>query len=223
MSTASQRTKVSILSWRSSKLKRRVSSTLAGEALAFSQAMAEVEWLQLMIRDVLHGDVHREDWRKSIVPFVSVLREECQLKESLEQCSITDAKSLFDAVSNENSNSKQDRRTAIELAIILEGLRKSGSSVRWSPHPRMIADVLTKDNMAKSNGALEELLRTSKLALWDESEELELRQSDPSKKLRSKKAAERMRASSQQLLSFSSLVNLNFGELLHVFHQACFS
>jgi len=172
---------------------------------------------------MLHGDVHREDWRKSIAPFVTVLREECQLKERLEQCSVTDAKSLFDAVSNENSSSKKDRRTAIELAIILENLRRSKSSVRWSPHPRMVADVLTKDNIAKSNGALEELLRTSRLALWDESEELQLRQSDPSKKLRSRKAAERMRASSQQLLSFSCLVNLNFGELMSIFHQVCFT
>ena len=50
MPSASHRTKVPILSWRSSKLKRRVSLTLAGEALAFSQAMAGVEWLQLMVR-----------------------------------------------------------------------------------------------------------------------------------------------------------------------------
>ena len=34
--SASQRAKVSILSWRSAKLKRRISSTLVGEALAFS-------------------------------------------------------------------------------------------------------------------------------------------------------------------------------------------
>jgi len=50
MPSASHRTKVPFLPWRSSKLKRRVSSTLAGEALAFSQAMAGVEWLQLMVR-----------------------------------------------------------------------------------------------------------------------------------------------------------------------------
>ena len=79
--SASRPIKVSILSWRSAKLKRRVSSTLAGEALAFNQALAEVEWIQLMIRDVLHGDVHKEDWKKSILPFITVLRSECELNQ----------------------------------------------------------------------------------------------------------------------------------------------
>ena len=163
MPSASQKIKVSILSWRSSKLKRRVSSTLASEALACNQALAEMEWIQLVIRDIIYGDVHREDWKKSIVPFVTVLKEECELKCRLQQCQVTDAKSLFDAVTKESSNSRQDRRTAVELAIILESLRNSGSVVRWSPHPRMIADVLTKDNISKSNGALEEVIRTAKL------------------------------------------------------------
>ena len=129
--SASQRAKVSILSWRSAKLKRRVSSILAGEALAFSQALAEVEWLQLIIRDVLYGDVHKEDRRKSIVPFVAVLKDDCCLRSRLE-CLITDAKSLYDAILKESITSRQDRRTAIEIAIILDALRKSKSVVRWA-------------------------------------------------------------------------------------------
>ena len=220
--SASQKTKVSILSWRSSKLKRRVSSTLAGEALSFSQALAEVEWLQLMIRDILHGDVHREDWRKSIVPFVAVLREECEPKCRLQQCHVTDAKSLFDAISKDSVGSRQDRRTAVEIAIILDALRKSRSTVRWAPHPKMIADVLTKDNIAKSNGALEEVLRTSKFSLWEEEDELLKRKENPSFKLRSKKASERTRQEGNYLLSVSSLANKNLGELISLFHQSCF-
>ena len=72
--SASQKTKVSILTWRSSKLKRRVSSTLASEALAFSQALGELEWIQIMFRDVLFGDVNRSDWTTSLFPFVGVLK-----------------------------------------------------------------------------------------------------------------------------------------------------
>ena len=223
MPSASQKTKVSVLSWRSSKLKRRVSSTLAGEALSFSQALSEVEWIQLMIRDVLHGDVHREDWRKSIVPFVAVLKEDCQLKTRLDQCCVTDAKSLFDAITKESTGSRQDRRTAIEIAIILDAIKKSKSTVRWSPHPRMIADVLTKDNIAKSNGALEELLRTSKLSLWEEEEELQKRREDPSFKLRSKKASERMRSDGNFMLSIAGLANKKFGELIECFHHTWFA
>lgn len=61
MPSASHKAKVSILSRRSSKLKRRVSSTSAGEALAFSQALGEMEWLQIMFRDIVHNDVDRLD------------------------------------------------------------------------------------------------------------------------------------------------------------------
>ena len=48
MPSASTSCNVSILSWRSAKLRGRVSSTLAGEALAFSQSLSELDWLQVM-------------------------------------------------------------------------------------------------------------------------------------------------------------------------------
>ena len=186
---ANRPVKVSVLSWRSSKLKRRVASTLASEALAFDQALGELEWLQIMFRDVVHHDVNRSDWRRSITPFQAVLREDCELYDRLQQCTITDAKSLFDAIQHENPSSRQDRRTATELAIILEAVRKTSSVIRWSPHPRMIADVLTKDDISKSNGAFEELLKCTKLTLWDESAELLRRKQEPKTKNRSKKAS----------------------------------
>lgn len=89
-----------------------------------------------------------------------------------EQCQIIDAKSLYDAVIKQSPSSRQDRRTAVELAIIVESMRKSGSCLRWTPHPRMPADVLTKEALSKFNGALEEILRTSRLGLASENEEL---------------------------------------------------
>ena len=139
--------------------KRRCSSTLASEALALDQALGELEWLQIMFRDVVYNDVNRSNWQQSILPFQAVLRDDCELRSRLEQCTITDAKSLFDAITKDNPASRQDRRTATEIAIILESIRKSHSVTRWTPHPKMIADVLTKDDISKSNGALEEVVR----------------------------------------------------------------
>ena len=211
MPSASQKIKVSTLSWRSSKLKRRVSSTLAGEALAFSQGLSEVEWLQIMFRDIVYGDVDRVDWTSSIRPYLTVMRQESLLKGRLAQCAVTDAKSLYDSIFKECPTSRQDRRTSIELAIIIEAIRASQSTVRWTPHPRMVADVLTKDDISKSNGAFEEVLRTGKLSLWDEEQELLRRKNEPTAKLRSKKASAAMRAEAMNL--FEVLVNIKFGEL----------
>ncbi|CAK9083538.1 Retrovirus-related Pol polyprotein from transposon RE2 (Retro element 2) (AtRE2) [Includes: Protease RE2 [Durusdinium trenchii] len=211
--SASNRTKVSILSWRSSKLRRKVASTLASEALAFSQSLGEVEWIQIMIRDIVKGDVSRKDWTLSLAPHYPVLRENCELAERLQQCHITDAKSLYDALLKESPMSRQDRRTSVELSIILESLQKARSVVRWAPHPRMVADGLTKADITRSNGALEELLRTSRLALWDESEELRLRKTDPKARGRTKGASTRLRQSEANLtaLVFPSRINRNFG------------
>ena len=224
MPSANVKARVSILTWRSSKLRRRVSSTLGGEALAFSQALGELEWLQIMFRDIAFGDVCRNNWRKSIMPYVAVLKENCCLKERLEQCAITDAKSLFDSINKQNPSSRQDRRTAVELAIIIEGMKAAKSVLRWAPHPRMWADTLTKDDISKTNGALEELLRTSKLVLWKEKEELDLRKLQPKTKNRSRRAASLHRSllkEGENLLSVLSQlqVNSNLGVLLNEYHR----
>ena len=191
--SASKKSKASILTWRSTKLKRRVSSTLAAEAVSFSMALAETEWLQVMFRDVTKGDVCRKDWRSSLLPYVAVLREDCALQARAPQCSITDAKSLYDSINKGNPTSRQDRRTSVELALISEAMEQAKGALRWAPHPKMIADALTKDDISKSNGALGELLRTSRLSLWDEDTELQWRKENSSFKRRSKGASEAIR------------------------------
>ena len=216
MPAANVKAKVSVLSWRSSKLKRRVGSTLGGEALAFSQALGELEWLQILFRDVTCGDVSRSDWTRSLCPYVAVLREDCMLKKPVSQCCITDAKSLFDSLSKQHPNSRQDRRTAVELAIIIEGMKKAKAVLRWTPHPRMWADCLTKDDLGKSNGALEQLLRSSKLCLWDEEQELAVRKQVPSSRNRSKKASSVFRGDDELLSLLADLqVNIKLGELIN--------
>ena len=150
---------VSVLSWRSSKLKRRVTSTMASETMALSQCLGEIEWLQVLFRDLVFGDVQTQDWRRSLSPFMIFLPDECQLRARQEQCTVTDAKSLYDALYKLCPASRQDRRTALELAIIVDLISKTGSQVRWTPHPRMPVDNLTKADISKGNGALLHLLK----------------------------------------------------------------
>lgn len=45
------------IAWLSCRCRRVVNSTLAGETQAALSAAVEVEWAQIMIRDVLKGDV----------------------------------------------------------------------------------------------------------------------------------------------------------------------
>lgn len=128
---------VSVLSWRSSKLKRRVTSTMASATMALSQCLEELEWLQIFYRDLVRGDVRTSNWRASVSPLMVVLPEECGLISRQEQCSITDAKSLYDAIYKQCPASRQDFRTALELAVIVDVMQKTGSHIRWTPHQRM--------------------------------------------------------------------------------------
>ena len=189
--THDEQMKISVLSWRSTKLRRRVTSTLASETLAFSQCMGEIEWMQVLYRDMVHGDVNPEVWRNVIQPYACLLRNGSELAGRQEQCGITDAKSLYDALIKQHPASRQDRRTALELAAIIDSMVRAGSLVRWTSHQRMVADALTKADITKGNGALLYLLKTGILKIDDEKNEL-LRRGEAGGRLRSRAATSRL-------------------------------
>ena len=216
MPSHDRRIPVSLLSWRSSKLKRRVTSTMAGETLAMSQCIAEVEWLQIFFRDVVHNDVDTANWQRSLSPFVAMLPERCALSARQPQCQVTDAKSLYDSLYKQCPSSRQDRRNALELAVVVDVTRKTGSDVRWTPHQRMPVDMLTKSDITTSNGALLHLIRTAALRIDREDEELLRRQKDRAARSRTRRATERLldEDAEEFFVALSSIVSQQeFGEL----------
>ena len=142
------------------------------------QGLAEADWLQIMLRDALHHDVKLRDWRNSLSPHMLVMRSGVEAPNRQPQCSVTDAKSLFDCLLKEHPQGRQDRRSALELAIIVKDLQETKSMVRWTPHQKMLVDALTKVNPLKSNGALDCFLKTGLLSLVDVATELRQRAED---------------------------------------------
>ena len=188
---AGQPAKASLISWRSTRVKRVVASTLAGETLALSASLAEIEWLQVLFRDVVYSDVDHANWAASTGPFGAILKTGSSLNARQDAAAVVDAKSVFDTLTrNTAGSSKQDKRTAIELSIVKESLRHSGSKVRWVPHWGMPSDQLTKADISKANAALEQLMRTGIFRLLPEAAELEARRALP-KPGRSKRASAR--------------------------------
>ncbi|CAK0848367.1 unnamed protein product, partial [Prorocentrum cordatum] len=96
---ANQRARVSVLSWRSQRLKRVISSTVAAETLSLSGAIAEAQWLHVLWRDTVFGDVNRPSWNTSASPFSVVMSAGCSLHEQAAALCIVDAKSVFDTLS----------------------------------------------------------------------------------------------------------------------------
>ena len=168
------------------------------------QNMNEVAWLQIMYRDVVKHDVQLENWRNSLSPHMLIMRGSCTLRNSQPQCAVTDAKSLYDCIMKEHPSGKQDRKSAMELAIIVKDLKDTGSMVRWVPHQKMLVDTMTKEDPSRTNGALEHFLKTGRISFVDERLELEQRRNDLTFKRGSRGAAELRRQYEEQ---FQGLVN----------------
>ena len=145
----------------------------------------------MLFRDVVHSDDSHTNWAASTGPFGAILYTGSSLNARQDVAAAVDAKSVFDTLTRNTAGSpKQDKRTTIELSIIKESLRHSGSKVRWVPHWGMPSDQLTKADIFKANAALEQFMRTEIFRLLPEAAELKARRALP-KPGRSKRASTR--------------------------------
>ena len=122
------------MTWKSYKLPRAVSSTLAGESQALSTATGTVEWACLILSEALDGKFEPRLSRQRLGLRPPILA--------------TDCKSLYDHLTSPSSpTAVDDRRTSIDIVIIRESTKATHASIRWLPTNRMLADALTKDKM----------------------------------------------------------------------------
>lgn len=122
-----------VISWKSRKLRRVVNSTLAGEALAATDLVGEIQYVKAVLADILGDEIHQ-------VP-VTVY---------------TDSKNLYKAVMS--TALVEDRRLRTELAMIKEAVSRGEiQSFLWIPGDLMMANCLTK--RGASSEALLKVLR----------------------------------------------------------------
>ena len=118
--------------WKSFKLPRAVSSTLGAESQSMSLATGTVEWLLLLLSEIIDGPLN-----------VASCRDVLHRRRPLV---VTDCKSLYDHLTSPSSpTSIEDRRASIDVVIIRESYRSMNAFVRWVPTDRMLADALTKN------------------------------------------------------------------------------
>ena len=82
---------------------------------------------------------------------------------------VMDSKGLFDALDNDLP--QDDRKSALDVPIIEEFMRRATCRLRWCPHNRNAADAMTKFKGAHSE-PLFRLLRTGMYTLKGEKNEL---------------------------------------------------
>lgn len=124
----------SMIGWKSHTLKRRTVSTLSAETQGIVESAAVACWYRYLIAEMFYKDLVTSsgiDWETMLEP--------------LEFGIVTDAKSVYDALTNSTGvSSSTDKRTAIDLAIIREYLRRHNGCIRWIDGTVQLADSLTK-------------------------------------------------------------------------------
>ena len=124
----------SMIGWKSHTLKRRTVSTLSAETQGIVESAAVACWYRYLLAELFY---------KSLVTSNGIDWE--TMLEPLEFGVVTDAKSVYDALTSSTGvSSSTDKRTAIDLAIIREYLRRHNGCIRWIDGTVQLADSLTK-------------------------------------------------------------------------------
>ena len=131
-----------LLEWKSSKIDRKVASTLAAEANGASMAYDRSMYVRALCAELeapfetfpiagsdAHGNPGATSWKEACkrVPF----------------CLGTDCKSLYDTCVKPASTTKE-KRVALDLLDVREGIEYFKDSIIWVPTDHMSVDALTK-------------------------------------------------------------------------------
>jgi len=154
--------------------------------MALNEGLGELEWIEGMWAEAHVAGIRLEDFRDGHHSREGVIYQRkdgdadfqkylSEIMEHLgglsEGVAITDCKSVYDVLSK-NSISN-DKRTAVELQVIKEHLRRRGHQIRWVDTQKMLVDSFTKQGHDAS--VLKEILKCGTYSIKAESEELEHR------------------------------------------------
>ena len=168
---------VSLMQWRSKRLRRKAASSLLCEAISMSAATAALERQDAFMESIrISGFQPRSRQRTEDEKLAALGKSTVIAKESEAFCDpnaviIMDAKSLFDAL-NSDQCSGEDDRSALEIAIIKESMSVVGGRARWLPHNLNPSDALTKLDGAHTEPLLR-MLQSNHLRIEEEADVLQ--------------------------------------------------
>ena len=121
----SRRHQIHCTAWQSSRIQRKVRSTLAAEAFSCGYAFDTLEWTRAVLHEIV----------------MPVTPREAMSEQQIKAVTVTDCKSLFDTMTREKV-SLTDKRLSLEAAIIRQDLDRV--KVKWIKSEQTLVDCLTK-------------------------------------------------------------------------------
>ena len=167
---------VSLMQWRSKRLRRKASSSLLCEAISMSAATGALERLDAFFQSISLSNFSprrkqlTEDQFLEASGKATVIAADSKNFVDPHSICVMDAKSLYDALNSEQSQGDDDR-SALETAIIRESLNVCRGRPRWVPHNRNPADSMTKA-VGGHHEPLLKLLQNGVFQIEDEDEVL---------------------------------------------------
>ena len=141
---------VSVIQWKSYRLKRNTVNTLSAECQALVAGIGEIHWQRFLLLEVLGYKPILTDWQELMqkIPFTAV----------------TDSKSLYDTLTTTSNAAThiEDKRTAIDVTILKGDFKRTRGRIRWIPGDFMLSDSLTKKMSALG---LKRLLKNGRWSL----------------------------------------------------------
>ncbi len=167
---------ISLMEWRSRRLRRKAASSLLCESISLSAGTGALERQDAFMQSIQFSHFsprmrqRTEDEMLSIMGKTTVIANESAEYRDPKSLAVMDAKALFDSQNSEQSQG-EDSRAALELAIIKESLRAVRGRARWIPHNVNPSDSLTKMSGAHTEPMLK-LLKTNCFRIEEESDVL---------------------------------------------------
>ena len=162
--TEGQQVPVSLVSWNSRKIRRKVRSSLGAETQAFSTAMEHSDLLRVFWGELSGGLTNIDDYEEYL--------------RQTDAMAVNDCKSLADALNNRGSavsKTSEDKRLAIELSMIRQRLSRHETWFQWVENMYMAADVLTKGPERGNVTAMVKVMTESVMMIKPTEEMLETR------------------------------------------------
>ena len=126
--------RANVITWHSGKLPRVARSSSAAEVQAACAGQEELEYVRLVVYEVLHGAFPLKQWEAS-----------CR---SIPGALVMDCRGVYDALQSESSAlGMSDRRSALEALGLKRALRSTATTLRWTHSGAQLADCLTKDTV----------------------------------------------------------------------------
>ena len=145
-----QDSQISLIEWKSWKLKRVCRSSLSAECQAMAEALDNLNftrffWEILLGKSTIHTRVDQDE----------------ELSKAPKAALVTDCKGLFDSVNRSQSAGLglSEKRTAIEVLSIKQICSMSNVILKWVNSDRQLADILTKQGVSTEN--LDRALKTN--------------------------------------------------------------